>query len=177
MLLFLAIIMPVPKLTSHCSNISNGKCSQWRSTVCLVSAHVNQKVRKSKKWWPTIPPISTKDTITSKQWWSQYHQYQHNYKSHLILAKLKSSLRKFCGRHYDLLNRYGIYVSDTPVNWENLVMVLFWPILAPKCEVPKLNTPKYVTLQKLTAKMELCLNIFLYLYSLICTFLSYFFPM
>ena len=47
-------------------------------------------------------------------------------------------------------------------------------ILAPKCEVPKLNTPKYVTLQKLTAKIELCLNIFLYLYSLICTFLSSF---
>ena len=34
-------------------------------------------------------------------------------------------------------------------------MVLFWPILAPKYEVPKLNTPKYVTLQKLTAKIEL----------------------
>jgi hypothetical protein len=41
-------------------------------------------------------------------------------------------------------------------------MVLFWPILAPKYEVPKLNTPKYVTLQKLTAKIEHCLNIFLY---------------
>ena len=54
-------------------------------------------------------------------------------------------------------------------------MVLFWPILAPKYEVPKLNTPKYVTLQKLTAKIEHCLNIFLYLYSLVCTFLSYFF--
>ena len=27
-------------------------------------------------------------------------------------------------------------------------------ILAPKYEVPKLNTPKYVTLQKLTAKIE-----------------------
>jgi hypothetical protein len=38
-------------------------------------------------------------------------------------------------------------------------MVLFWPILAPKYEVPKLNTPKYVTLQKLTAKIEHCLNI------------------
>jgi hypothetical protein len=50
-------------------------------------------------------------------------------------------------------------------------MVLFWPILAPKYEVPKLNTPKYVTLQKLTAKIEHCLNIFLY--SLVCTFLSY----
>ena len=62
------------------------------------------------------------------------------------------------------------------VNREMLVMVLFWPILAPKCEVPKLNTQKYVTLQKFTAKIELCLNIFLYLYSLICTFLSYFFP-
>ena len=49
-------------------------------------------------------------------------------------------------------------------------------ILAPKYEVPKLNTPKYVTLQKLTAKIEHCLNIFLNLYSLVCTFLSYFFP-
>ena len=55
-------------------------------------------------------------------------------------------------------------------------MVLFWPILAPKYEVLKLNTPKYVTLQKLNAKIEHCLNIFLYLYSLVCTFLSYFFP-
>jgi hypothetical protein len=55
-------------------------------------------------------------------------------------------------------------------------MVLFWPILAPKYEVPKLKTPKYVTLQKLTAKIEHCLNIFLYIYSLVCTFLSYFFP-
>ena len=58
------------------------------------------------------------------------------------------------------------------VNREMLVMVLLWPILAPKYKVPKLNTPKYVTLQKLTAKIEHCLNIFLYLYSLVCTFLS-----
>ena len=65
--------------------------------------------------------------------------------------------------------------SDT-VNREILVMVLFWPILACKYEVPKLNTPKYVTLQKLTAKIEHCLDIFLNLYSLVCTFLSYFFP-
>jgi hypothetical protein len=43
----------------------------------------------------------------------------------------------------------------TTVNREILVMVLFWPILAPKYEVPKLNTPKYVTLQKLTAKIDL----------------------
>ena len=62
------------------------------------------------------------------------------------------------------------------VNRKILVMVLFWPILAPKYEVPKLKTPKYVTLQKLTAKIEHFLNIFLYIYSLVCTFLSYFFP-
>jgi hypothetical protein len=42
----------------------------------------------------------------------------------------------------------------TTVNREILVMVLFWPILAPKYKVPKLNTPKYVTLQKLAAKIE-----------------------
>jgi hypothetical protein len=41
---------------------------------------------------------------------------------------------------------------------------LFWPL---KYEVPKLNTPKYVTLQKLIAKIEHFLNIFLYSYSLI----------
>jgi hypothetical protein len=35
-------------------------------------------------------------------------------------------------------------------------MVLFWPILAPKYEVPKLNTQKYVTLQKKNAKIEHC---------------------
>jgi hypothetical protein len=34
----------------------------------------------------------------------------------------------------------------TTVNREILVMALFWPILAPKYEVPKLNTPNYVTL-------------------------------
>jgi hypothetical protein len=28
------------------------------------------------------------------------------------LAKLKSSLRRFYGRHYDLVNRYGIPVSQ-----------------------------------------------------------------
>jgi hypothetical protein len=33
-----------------------------------------------------------------------------------------------------------------------------------------------VTLQKLTGKIEHCLDIFLYLYSLVCTFLSYFLP-
>ena len=55
-------------------------------------------------------------------------------------------------------------------------MVLFWPILAPKYEVSKLNTPKYVTLQILAAKIEHGFIIFLYLYSLICIFLSYFFP-
>ena len=29
-----------------------------------------------------------------------------------LLVKLKSSLRKFCGRHHDLVNRYGISVSQ-----------------------------------------------------------------
>ena len=71
---------------------------------------------------------------------------------------------------------FACFQSDGTVNREILVMVLFWSILAPKYEVPKLSTPKYVTLQKLTAKIEHCLNIFLYLYSLICNFLSYFFP-
>ena len=42
-------------------------------------------------------------------------------------------------------------------------MVLFWPILTPKYEVPKLNTPKYVTLQKLTPKLNTALISF-YIY-------------
>ena len=29
-----------------------------------------------------------------------------------LVVKLKSSLRKFYGRHYDLVNRYGVYVSQ-----------------------------------------------------------------
>jgi hypothetical protein len=29
-----------------------------------------------------------------------------------LLIKLKSSLRKLYGRHHDLVNRYGIYVSQ-----------------------------------------------------------------
>jgi hypothetical protein len=29
-----------------------------------------------------------------------------------ILTKLKSSIRKFYGRHYDLVDRYGISVSQ-----------------------------------------------------------------
>jgi hypothetical protein len=48
---------------------------------------------------------------------------------------------------YDIM--HCIYMILCTVNREILVMVLFWPILAPKYEVPKSNTPKYVTLQKL----------------------------
>ena len=54
-------------------------------------------------------------------------------------------------------------------------MVLFWPILAPKFEVPKLNTPKYVTLQKLTTEIEHCLIFIfpsLHLFVLLLSFLS-----
>jgi hypothetical protein len=29
-----------------------------------------------------------------------------------LLVKLKSSLRKFYGQHHDLVDRYGIYVSQ-----------------------------------------------------------------
>ena len=54
---------------------------------------------------------------------------------------------------FDLCYLYDQCLSPHTVNREILFMVLFWPILAPKYEVPKLNTPKYVTLQKLTAKI------------------------
>jgi len=32
------------------------------------------------------------------------------------MAKLKSSLRKFYGRHHDLGGRYGISVSQLPID-------------------------------------------------------------
>ena len=33
-----------------------------------------------------------------------------------LLVKLKSSLRKFCDRHHDLVNHYTIYVSQMTMN-------------------------------------------------------------
>jgi hypothetical protein len=77
-------------------------------------------------------------------------------------------------RYYALLYRYSYLNRSIQVYRKsgNFGHGFIWPL---KYEVPKLNTPKYVTLQKLTAKIEHCLNIFLYLYSLVCTFLSYFF--
>jgi hypothetical protein len=33
-------------------------------------------------------------------------------KNGFLLVKLKSSLRKFYGRHHDLVNRYGVFVSQ-----------------------------------------------------------------
>jgi hypothetical protein len=36
------------------------------------------------------------------------------------LVKLKSSLRKCCGRHHDLVDRYGISESSQWENWNHL---------------------------------------------------------
>ena len=59
-----------------------------------------------------------------------------------------------CYYHWVDTSAGGLLVPErNTVNREILVMVLFWPILAPKYEVPKLSTPKYVTLQKLAAKI------------------------
>jgi hypothetical protein len=52
----------------------------------------------------------------------------------------------------------SLYNQICTVNREILVIVLFWPILAPKYKVPKLNTPKYVTLQKLAANYDIISN-------------------
>jgi hypothetical protein len=37
-----------------------------------------------------------------------------------LLVKLKSSLRKFNGHHYDLVDRYGISVSQTTTDMFHL---------------------------------------------------------
>ena len=37
-----------------------------------------------------------------------------------LLAKLKSSLRNFYGRHHDLINRYGIFVSQMTTDMSHL---------------------------------------------------------
>jgi hypothetical protein len=50
------------------------------------------------------------------------------------------------------------YVYKYTLDIHILVMVLFLSILALTYEVPKLNTPKYITLQKITAKIEHFLN-------------------
>ena len=41
-----------------------------------------------------------------------------------ILFKLKSSLRKFYGRHYDLVDRYGISVSQMTMDMSHLSKTL-----------------------------------------------------
>jgi hypothetical protein len=38
-----------------------------------------------------------------------------------LLVKLKSSLRKFYGRHHDLVDRYGIYVSQMTTDMFHLL--------------------------------------------------------
>ena len=37
-----------------------------------------------------------------------------------LLVKLKSSLRKYCGHHHDLVDRYGIYVSQMTTDMYHL---------------------------------------------------------
>jgi hypothetical protein len=43
-----------------------------------------------------------------------------------LLIKLKSSLRKFCGRHHDLVDRYGISVSQMTTYIFHFVVKTSW---------------------------------------------------
>jgi hypothetical protein len=47
----------------------------------------------------------------------------------LLLVKLKSSLRKFYGRHHDLVDRYGISVSQVTMDMFHLSKTLLGPFL------------------------------------------------
>ena len=46
-----------------------------------------------------------------------------------LLVKLKSSLRKFYGRHHDLVDRYGISVSQMTTDMFHLSLTLPGPFL------------------------------------------------
>jgi hypothetical protein len=46
-----------------------------------------------------------------------------------LLAKLKSSLGKFYGRHHDLVDRYGISVSQMTTDMFHLSYTLPGPLL------------------------------------------------
>ena len=130
-----------------------------------ITMFTMDKVSKSCLINPSPEALLLSDNVFVQSWQS-YKTFKIIWLSNLLTLSAPDRLFQDCVVHTQF---------DT-VNREILVMVLFWPILAPKYEVPKLNIPKYVTLQKLTAKIEHCLNIFLYLYFLVCTFLSYFFP-
>ena len=49
-------------------------------------------------------------------------------KNGFLLVKLKSSLRKFYGRHHDLVNRYGVFVSQMTTDMFRLSYSLSGPI-------------------------------------------------
>jgi hypothetical protein len=46
-----------------------------------------------------------------------------------LLVKLKSSLQKFYGRHHDLVDRYGIYVSQMTMDMLQLSYTLPCPFI------------------------------------------------
>jgi ABC-type uncharacterized transport system permease subunit len=54
-----------------------------------------------------------------------------------LLVKLKSSLRIFFGRHHDLVDRYGISVSQMTMDMFHLSLTLLGPFpihdLSPDC--------------------------------------------
>ena len=54
-------------------------------------------------------PLDTIGSVASS-WAASLNQGNHN-RSHKLLVKLKSSIRKFHGRHHAMVNLYGISVS------------------------------------------------------------------
>ena len=73
---------PLNSDDQHFTNIN--KTNNHLLTVMVSNSPISTKQTiTSRQWWSTILPISTKLTITSKQWWSAIHQYQQNKQSPL----------------------------------------------------------------------------------------------
>ena len=119
------------------------------------------KVSKSCLINPSPEALLLSDNVFVQSWQS-YKTFKIIWLSNLLTLSVPDRLFQDCVVHTQF---------DT-VNREILVMVLFWPILAPKYEVPKLNIPKYVTLQKLTAKIEHGLYEYLFIFIFPSLYLS-----
>ena len=81
--------------------------------------------RKFKQWWSTIPPISTTKWIsTSKQWCQQFHQYQQNEQSALTFTHCRMSqgihwIQKLVRMSFGLNNQIKY------INW---ILFQLWPL-------------------------------------------------
>ena len=72
-----------------------------------------------------------------------------------LIKRLKSSLRKYYGRHHDLVNRYGISVSQMTTDMFPFVVITIWSfphslvitglvtIVTRKVDLVELSTPSF----------------------------------